>query len=105
MANDFRIRLAARQEGGAVLVKALLTHPMENGFGKTADGKPVPAEFITDIRLELNGQVVAAMETGSGIAADPLFGWRIRGAGPGDRVRLSWRDNLGRERSQETTVP
>lgn len=103
--SDFRIRLNARKDGDTVLVKALLTHPMENGFNKTKDGKTIAAEYITEVWLALNGKEVASLHAGAGIAADPLFGWRLKEAKPGDTVRVSWRDNLGRERALETRVP
>ncbi len=102
--NDFPIRMLARVSGNGALIKALLVHPMENGFTKDAAGNIVPAHFITDLVLYVNDEVVTRVHTGSGIATDPLFGWRIAGVKAGDRVRLSWRDNLGQEKSQETTA-
>lgn len=102
--THFPIRMAARVSGNGALIKALLSHPMENGFNKEASGEIIAAHFITEISLYVNDERVARLQTGSGIAADPLFGWRINGVKAGDRVRLVWRDNRGNEKSQETTA-
>ena len=98
MSIPSRLRVSVQKD--TLLVKALLGHPMENGFGKDADGQPVPAEFIQEIRLFLNEQLVTHCATGSGIAANPLFGWRLKGKS-GDRIRLTWHDNLGRSGTLE----
>ena len=102
--RDYTIRMVARVSGQAALIKALLSHPMQNGFNKTASGEFIPPHYITEVTLRINGDTVASIQTGSGIAADPLFGWRIAGVKPGDRVQVSWHDNQGNERSKETTA-
>jgi len=100
--TDYPIRMVARVQGNSAVIKALLKHPMENGFGKQPNGELIAAHFITAITLFVNDEIVASLQTGSGIAADPLFGWRIRGVRPGDRIRLIWRDNQDRQQAQET---
>lgn len=101
---SYPIRLRASFDGKNCLVKALLTHPMENGFGKTPEGQLIAPHFITQIDLFLNGELVSSIQTGSGVAADPLFGWRIRHAKPGDKVRIQWTDNQTQTQTAETTV-
>jgi sulfur-oxidizing protein SoxZ len=101
---NYPIRLRASFDGKCCLVKALLTHPMENGLSKSPDGQLIPARFITKIDLFLNGELVSSIQTGSGIAADPLFGWRIRYAKPGDKVRIQWTDNQTQTQIAETIV-
>lgn len=98
------IRLRASFDGKTCLVKALLTHPMENGFGKTPDGQLIAPHYITQIELFLNGELVSSLQTGSGVAADPLLGWRIRNAKPGDKVRVQWTDNKSQAQTAETIV-
>ena len=58
--------------------------------------------YLTEISLSINGEVVAKVLTGSGVATDPLFGWRIAGVQRGDTVTVAWRDNLGNTQSKDT---
>lgn len=101
--DQFPIRMRASVQGDTTLVKALLKHPMENGFSKE-NGIPKAAHFITEIDVLVNGRVVTRVYTGSGIAADPLFGWRLKGVNPGDKIGLVWRDNQGLQQSFGTTA-
>ncbi len=108
--NEYPIRLRARMVDGALVVKALLTHPMNNGL--TADtaaagsdpGSSAIAHFITEITVHINDELAARVDTGSGVAANPLFGWRFSGAKAGDKVRVSWQDNQGLTNSAEAVV-
>ncbi|MCU0807672.1 MAG: thiosulfate oxidation carrier complex protein SoxZ [Candidatus Contendobacter sp.] len=102
--SDFPIRMRASLDGDTALVKALLTHPMETGFSKDTEGQLRPAHFITEVDLLLNGVLVARVQTGAGISADPLFGWRVTGVRPGDKISVVWRDNQGQQQAFETTA-
>ncbi len=105
--SRFPIRMRASLEkdpDNTALVKVLLTHPMDTGLGKDNSGQPRQAHFITEIELLLNSQPVARVQTGSGVAADPLFGWRLKGVKAGDKVGIAWRDNQGQQQSFETTA-
>ena len=102
--SKYPIRLRATAYEHWTEVKALLNHPMENGFSKSDSGSLIPAHFITEVHVHLNGELVSQMMTGTGIAANPLFGWRIKGAQVGDKVTVSWRDNLGNQQSKDTSV-
>jgi hypothetical protein len=76
---NYAIRLRATVDEQGALIKALLTHPMENGFRRNAAGEIAAAHYITEITLRINDEPVTTLLTGSGIAANPLFGWRIDG--------------------------
>lgn len=102
--NDFPIRMRASLDGDTALVKALLTHPMETGLGKDVDGQLRPAHYLTEVDLLLDGVLVARVQTGTGISADPLFGWRVNGVRAGDKIGVAWRDNQGRQQIFETTA-
>jgi sulfur-oxidizing protein SoxZ len=99
---DYAIRLRATVDEQGALIKALLAHPMESGFRRNAAGEVAPAHYLTEISLSINGEVVAKVLTGSGVATDPLFGWRIAGVQRGDTVTVAWRDNLGNTQSKDT---
>lgn len=96
--------LASAQSDDTLLVKALIKHPNDNGLGRTPDGQPIPPHHLTEVVVTVNGEPVVTLYSGSGIAAEPLFGWRITGKA-GDTVGVRWRDNLGNQGGTETVVP
>lgn len=102
--KDYPIRLRVTLTDDMLQVKALLTHPMENGLSRDSGGMTPVSHFITEITLYINDEPVTSVAAGSGIAANPLFAWRFAGANKGDRIRLIWRDNQGLEKSAVTVV-
>ena len=63
MARETKIR--TRTQEGAVEVLVLVTHPMETGMRKDkASGKVIPAHFIQELTIELNGKPVANADLG-----------------------------------------
>ncbi|HLO78467.1 MAG TPA: thiosulfate oxidation carrier complex protein SoxZ [Magnetospirillum sp.] len=100
--NSFRLQ-AKRQADGVVLVKALIRHPNDNGLGRTAEGQPIPPHHLTQVVVSVNDQPVATLHSGSGLAANPLLGWKIN-ARDGDRIAVSWLDNLDETGRAETIV-
>jgi len=56
MSTPTRIR-ATLKDGGTEL-RMLFSHPMENGLRKDAEGKRIPAHFITEVSVRRNGEVV-----------------------------------------------
>ena len=95
MAGDMQIR--ARMMGGDVAdVKVLISHPMETGTRKDSKTKNlIPAHYITEVIATLNGSTVLLGHWGGGIAKNPFWGFRIKGAKPGDFVAISAVDNKG----------
>ncbi|MBC7953064.1 MAG: thiosulfate oxidation carrier complex protein SoxZ [Rhodospirillaceae bacterium] len=95
--------IATRQENDIVLVKALIRHANHNGLGRTESGEPISPHHLVEIVVTRNDEPVVTIYTGSGIAADPLFGWRIV-ANSGDRISVSWRDSLAMNGRAETVL-
>ena len=103
MADTIKIR--AKSKGEIVTVKVLVTHPMETGARK--DGKTnelVPAHFIQELKGEAHGKVVFHANIGTGVARNPYFAFKFKGAGSGDSIRISWVDNLGNSDSREAVI-
>lgn len=95
MAEQMQIR--ARMISSDVAdVKALLSHPMETGTRKDPKTKAViPAHFINQVIATLNGTTVLTAQCGGGVAKNPFFGFRVKGAKPGDFIAISATDNHG----------
>ena len=81
-----------------------MNHEMETGLRKDAAGRTIPAWYIQDVSAALNGKTVLNAEWGPSVAKNPYFQFNIKGARPGDKVTLSWKDNKGETRSDEATV-
>lgn len=102
MAEPMRIR--AQAQGGNAVVRVLMSHEMETGQRKDANGKIIPAWHITDVTASLNGKQVLAAEWGTGVSKNPFLQFTIKGARAGDKVAISWKDNHGDSRTDEATV-
>jgi sulfur-oxidizing protein SoxZ len=103
MARETKIR--TRTQEGLIEVLVLVTHPMETGLRKDkASGKIIPAHFIQEVNLEHNGKLVASAQTGIAVSENPLFGFRLKNAKNGDKVKASWKDNRGESGSIEALV-
>ena len=102
MAEAMRIR--ATLQGDVADVRVAIVHPMETGLRKTEKGDLVPAHFITQMTATHNGRTVLDAQLSQGVARDPFFAFRIKGAKAGDKVAVSWKDNKGDSRTDEATV-
>jgi sulfur-oxidizing protein SoxZ len=100
------IKIRFKRQEAACLVRILITHPMETGRRQDkATGATVPAHFIEAVEIEHNGQPVASCQFSTGVARDPYLSVRLRQTQPGDRVKVSWADNLGESDSEEALIP
>jgi len=95
MAGEIQIR--ARMIGSDIAdVKILLTHSMETGVRKDPKTKnTIPAHFIKDVVVKLNGKAVMESKWGTGISKNPFLGLKVKGVKPGDFISISAVDNLG----------
>ena len=103
MAETIKIR--AKSTDDIVTVKVLVTHPMETGTRKDSrTNELVPAHFIKEIKAEAHGKVVFHANTGAGVARNPYFAFKFKGASPGDSIKISWIDNQGNVDSREAVI-
>ena len=103
MARETKIR--TRTQEGTIEVLVLVNHPMETGLRKDkATGKAIPAHFIQELIVELNGKPMASASLGVGVSENPLLGFRTKAAKNGDKVKITWKDNKGETGIVETSV-
>ena len=99
------IRLRASNKGGTTTVKALITHPMETGLRKDKKtGKKVPAHFIQTVTGKHNGKEVIVAEWSGAISKNPYLSFKFKGAAAGDKIKVSWVDNMGKGDSAEAAI-
>lgn len=93
--GDARVLLPsqiARDE--VVHARALLEHPMDTGFFRTAEGVPIPAYFVTEVTVTYGDEQVAHFMWTSGISRDPYVAFPIRATREA-LLRVVWKDNRG----------
>jgi sulfur-oxidizing protein SoxZ len=97
-------RIRAQASGDRTVVRMLLGHEMESGQRRDASGQAVPAWFIREVSVHLNGKPVLTAQWGPSVAKNPLVQFGVKGAKPGDRITVAWVDNRGERRSDEGIV-
>ena len=102
MADPMRIR--AQASGGKTTVRVLMSHEMESGQRKDSAGKVIPAWHINNVQASLNGKVVMTADWGPAVSKNPFTQFVIKGGKAGDKVAVTWKDNKGDTRTDETTV-
>ena len=98
------IRIRARSANGRTDVLLLMPHPMETGLRKDTAGTFVPAHFITEVSVAIEGHPVLEARLSQAVSRDPLMSFRVRGGKPGDRISVRWADSRGDARSNEAFI-
>ncbi len=103
MARETKIR--TRKQDNVIEVLVVVNHPMETGMRKDkATNAVVPAHFIQELEVELNGKSMASARMGVAVSENPILGFRFKNAKNGDKVKISWKDNKGETGSGEAVV-
>ncbi|MGX2031970.1 thiosulfate oxidation carrier complex protein SoxZ [Methylocaldum gracile] len=99
------IKIRTKQEEDLTTVRMLITHPMETGrrWDELTE-RTIPAHFIREVRIEHNQRLVASCELSTAVSRDPYISVRFRGGKTGDKIRVTWADNLGNTDSAESTI-
>ena len=102
MGDPMRIR--AQLKDGLTDVRVLIAHIMETGQRKDAAGKVLPAHYINDVKVMVGERTVLTAKWGPAVSQNPFLQIRVKGARVGDKVSVSWTDNTGDKRSDETVI-
>lgn len=102
MADPMKIR--ASLQGEVVEVKVLMAHDMETGQRKDAQGQLIPAHFIQQVTATCNGKTVLSAQWGAAVSKNPFVSFKFKGAAKGDKVSVTWVDNLGETRTDEGAI-
>jgi sulfur-oxidizing protein SoxZ len=94
--NKPRVKLPEAVKAGEIIdIKTVVTHMMETGNRKDAEGKTIPRNIIHTFIARFAGAEVFRAEFGSGISANPFLSFSMRVPGPGS-FEFSWTDDEGR---------
>src|SRR5215469_18455249 len=91
-----RIRLDKKEvrKGETVDVKTLVSHIMETGLRKDANGKAIPRMIINTFSCELNGKFVFGCDLEPAVSANPYFEFKFKPTESGT-LKFSWVDDEG----------
>ena len=102
MGDPMKIR--ASVVGDSTEVKVLMSHEMETGQRKDAQGQTIPAWFIQHVTVAWNGKTVLSAQWGTAIAKNPFLSFKFKGGAKGERVTITWTDNRGDKRADEALI-
>jgi len=91
-------------QGDEVDVKVLMNHIMETGQRKDTSGQVIPAHFIQTVKATCNGKTVLSAQWGPAVSANPFMAFRFKGGAKGDKIQVTWVDNRGESRTDESTI-
>ena len=99
-----RIKLPDSAKVGDVIeVKTLISHVMETGQRKDAEGKTIPRSIINSFKATFAGTDVFTAELHPGMSANPYLSFFMKVPGPGRvRVHLDRRRRRQGRREDET---
>ena len=100
-----RIKLDKKEakKGDLVEVKALVSHIMETGQRKSADGKVIPRKILNKFTCTVNGKEVFAAEFEPAVSANPYIQFKFKATESGPVV-LTWVDDDGSKIVGEDTI-
>ena len=99
------IKIRAKEKGGVVTVKALMTHPMETGTRKDKKtGDLIPAHFIQEVTCKHGDNTVFTAYWSGGVSKNPYLSFKFSGGAKGDALTLKWADNQGGGDSADATI-
>jgi len=102
--GEARIRVPDHiQRGDLITVHSIVSHPMDTGFFRDAEGDPIPAYFIKQVVVTYGGSEVARFEWTSGISRDPIVSFTLR-ADKEAPLTMVWTDNKGATFKQSVNI-
>ena len=108
MAENVRPRVKAPKSASAgevVVLKTLISHPMESGQRKDSSGNVIPRSIINRFTCEFNGESVVDVKMEPAISTNPYFEFEAVIPDAGD-MKFTWYDDDGSvyEDTQSVTV-
>lgn len=102
--GEARIRVPDQiKRDDLITVNSIISHPMDTGFFRTAEGDPIPAYFIKQVVVTYGDQEVARFEWTSGISRDPVVSFTLT-ADKEAPLTIVWTDNKGATFKQSVNI-
>ena len=81
------MRIRAQNKDGVTEVRVLMSHIMETGLRKDADGNVIPAHFIKEVVATCNDKEVLSAQWGPAVSRDPFRSFKFKGGEAGTKSR------------------
>ncbi|NIO41090.1 MAG: thiosulfate oxidation carrier complex protein SoxZ [Burkholderiales bacterium] len=98
------MKLRARKTGDTTDVRVLMRHDMETGLRKDADGEVIAAHYIQNVTVRHEQRIVLHAQWGAAISKNPYLAFKFAGGAAGDIVEVTWVDNKGDARTDQTNI-
>ncbi|HJZ45018.1 MAG TPA: thiosulfate oxidation carrier complex protein SoxZ [Hyphomicrobiaceae bacterium] len=99
-----RVKLPdAAKVGDIIEVKTLVSHVMETGQRKTAEGQSIPRNIINAFIAKFAGNEVFKAELLPGISANPYLSFFMKVPGPGE-FEFTWVEDGGNKIVQKVKL-
>ncbi len=102
MADPMKIR--ASLVGDSTEVKVLMSHEMESGQRKDAQGQTIPAWFIKNVTVTCNDRTVLSAQWGTAVSKNPFLSFKFKGGAKGDKITVTWTDTRGDTRTDVAAI-
>ncbi len=103
--NSIKLRIS-NDKNGEQIFKTIISHPMETGYrlDKRTGGK-VPADYIEDFRISVEGETWFEMMLGEFVSKNPYLSFIFsKPLVDNQLMQISWVDNNERETSYDVVV-
>lgn len=93
--RNTRIRVPEKAASGEIVeIRAMIMHPMDNGYTFTTQGTVIPVDIVTDFTCTYLGEEVLHVRLEPGLSANPYFSFRMKAVRTG-KVEFLWVDQHG----------
>jgi sulfur-oxidizing protein SoxZ len=100
-----RIRLDKKEakKGEIIEVKTLVSHIMESGQRRDAQGNVIPRKILNKFMVELNGKPVFTADIEPAVSANPYLQFKFKAEESGT-LRFTWVDDDGSKITAEERI-
>jgi len=91
------------KKGEIVEIKTLISHPMETGQRKDAQGNTIPRKIINKLAVTYNGKEVFVADMAPAISANPYVSFFLR-ADESGTVEFTWFEDGGGKLSHQEKI-
>lgn len=90
-----RVRVPTQAKAGEIVeIKTLISHEMESGQRKDAEGKPIPRKILNTFQASFNGKPFFTATWFPSISANPYQSFFFRATESGE-FKFTWTDDDG----------
>lgn len=94
---------ATAKRGELIEIRVLVSHPMETGYRRDADGAPLPRDLIRRFTCRYDGETVFSAELHAAIAANPYLAFHTVAVASGV-LSFSWEGDHGFVHTETRTL-